>query len=148
MLDQGTLSCSARSAGAAVCGFTPIARRSSHWTLLQKALLTALIAVCAKPMRCFVSLHGFLWRIYESTRSHLAKFILLLLCAPCFKLSYLFFKLTYTLQERRSLLLYSPHGFMGINAFAARAAATATYLSSDRASTKTFWEGQATTSPR
>ena len=88
--------------GAAVCGFTPIARRSSHWTLLQKALLTALIAVCAKPMRCFVSLHGFLWRIYESTRSHLAKFILLLLCAPCFKLSYLFFKLTYALQERRS----------------------------------------------
>ncbi len=54
-------------------------------------------------MRCFVSLHGFLWRIYESTRSHLAKFILLLLCAPCFKLSYLFFKLTYALQERRSL---------------------------------------------
>ena len=100
---------------AGVCKKTPL---RWEWASLQQALLTALIACCAKPMRWLVSLHGsLLGRVDKRPRTHFEQFVLLLLRFPCFKLICLLFKLAYALQERRALLLYSPHGFIDIDDF-------------------------------
>ncbi len=89
---------------AGVCKKTPL---RWEWASLQQALLTALIACCAKSMRWLVSLHGsLLGRVDKRPRTHFEQFVLLLLRFPCFKLICLLFKLAYALQERRALLLY------------------------------------------
>ncbi len=71
---------------------------------LQKTWLTILIAICAKPSILLGAAHGFLENLNKSTGSHFLKFIALFLCFPCFKASHFFFKLAYSLQQRRLML--------------------------------------------
>jgi len=74
---------------------------------LKDRFTTLLIAVCAKQMHWFGRTCLFLQRISKSASArrtfgtYVHELILLLLSIPCFKVSHFFFKLTYSLQQRR-----------------------------------------------
>ena len=64
-------------------------------------------------MRWFGRVHAFFLRISEHALTPDAgKLVILLLSIPCFKASHFFFKLAYTLQQRRLRLLCSEDFFL------------------------------------
>jgi hypothetical protein len=72
---------------------------------LEVRLLAILVAVCAKPVRWFAVLHARFHHASQSSWVDSLKLVTLLLSFPCFKISHLFFKFAYALQQRRLLLL-------------------------------------------
>jgi hypothetical protein len=70
--------------------------------------MAALVTCCTNAMTWFAILHARLREIDKNARSDLGKLVALLLCVPCFKLSHLFFKFAYALNQRRLLRLRGP----------------------------------------
>jgi hypothetical protein len=72
---------------------------------LQNRTLSILETLCAEPMRRFGA--AYLWFQHISNRapSDGLEIVILFLSIPCFKLSNLFFKITYTLQYRQLVRL-------------------------------------------
>src|SRR5712671_1737226 len=66
-------------------------------------------------MNWFACTHGFLQDISESPRADLHKLVALLICLPCSQLSDLFFKSTYTFEQRHALILSRERSGVGIN---------------------------------
>jgi hypothetical protein len=71
--------------------------------------MTLLIAVCTKQMRWFAGMGSYFRRVGQMTgRSvvgNVLEFVCLGLSVPCFKVSNFFFKLTYTIQQRKLVRL-------------------------------------------
>lgn len=65
-------------------------------------------------MRWFSSAHGFFYRIGADARGDFLKFIAFSVCLPLFKLSHLFFKIAYTLNQRRLRLLGGEDFFLKV----------------------------------
>jgi hypothetical protein len=63
-------------------------------------------------MKWFGTLHAILHSISERSPSNFLKFIALLLCLPCFKLSHAFFKLAYSLNQLRLRRLCGENFFL------------------------------------
>ena len=68
---------------------------------LQERFLSTIVASGTKIMGFFASLHAFLQGINSNARSDAFKLIAGLLCSPCFKLGFFFFKLAYSAQQIR-----------------------------------------------
>ena len=60
-----------------------------------------LVAICTYVMRWFASAFFFFKRIGETSRFQLVKLVAFLFSVPCFKISHLFFKFTYHLNQFR-----------------------------------------------
>src|SRR5580704_1427428 len=69
--------------------------------VLQYRFEALLIAVCTEAMGWFSVLHAFFRDISEKALPKVLKFIALLICAPCFKVSHFYFKCAFGLQQRR-----------------------------------------------
>jgi hypothetical protein len=63
-------------------------------------------------MGWFSARFRFFQRVSERSPSKILKFIAVFLSFPCFKASHLFFKFTYSLQQRRLRLLASQDSFL------------------------------------
>src|SRR5689334_19073321 len=72
---------------------------------LKYGFLAMLVACSAYFVRKFGTAHSFFYYISERTQPYVFKFILLLLCVPCFYISNLFFEITYSLQQRKLVRL-------------------------------------------
>src|SRR5438105_433245 len=70
-------------------------------TALKNGFFSLLVAICTNEMRRFAVAHRFFHGISQRTSVEFYEFIALLLCLPCFEFSNLFFKIAYTLQQRR-----------------------------------------------
>lgn len=69
--------------------------------LLEDTFMTILVAASTKIMLWFGALHAWLYAIgRDPGPADLHKFIALFFCIPCFKISNLFFKIAYALNER------------------------------------------------
>ena|SRR6266481_6786321 len=75
------------------------ARKSSFW--LEERFLILAVAICTKVMRRFAILRSGFDAISDKSRFDIFKFVALLVCFRRFQLSHLFFKLAYTLNQRR-----------------------------------------------
>jgi hypothetical protein len=80
--------------------------------LFEERFESRIIAGCTKLMRWFSIGQLFLRRIGDDAGSQLIKFIALLLCIPCFKASHFFFKIAYSLNQRRLRRLCSEDFFL------------------------------------
>jgi hypothetical protein len=67
---------------------------------------------CAGIMRGFAFLHTVLYDHHKRTRWQFVQLVSLLLAFPCFKISHLFFKFAYSLQQRRLRLLCGEDFFL------------------------------------
>ena len=68
---------------------------------LEDSLMSVLVAICTYLMRRFFAAHVFFYDVSERSSSDFLKFIALLLCFPCFKLSHASFKLAYRINQFR-----------------------------------------------
>lgn len=73
--------------------------------MLQDRLDAALVAGSANFMRWFGGVHFFFKAIGERAGPQLGQFVILFFCFPCFYFSNFFFKIAYTVQQRRLLRL-------------------------------------------
>lgn len=62
-------------------------------------------AICAQQMNWFGSAHHLLFGVGERSGSAFVKFVCFLLCIPCFKAHYFFFKIVYTINQRKLISL-------------------------------------------
>lgn len=76
-------------------------------SFLEDRLLALLKAICTQMMRQLATLHTWLHRIRENTRTDFGKLIAFRLSIPVFQLANFFFQLAYALGERRLFLLGS-----------------------------------------
>jgi hypothetical protein len=74
---------------------------------LKNRFFAVLIACCTDAMNWFASGHRFLQAVGENSRSSVVKFIALLFCLPCFKLSHAFFKIAYRINQLRLRRLWA-----------------------------------------
>ena len=69
--------------------------------ILQDRFLIFLEAASTHAMRWFAILHRFFQSVSERSFTIVGKLVPLLRCIPCFKARQFFFKIAYTLQQRR-----------------------------------------------
>lgn len=67
--------------------------------------MPVLIAVCTNLVRGLAVCHRRLYRVDQETAPDFLKFVALLLCFPVFEAHQFFFKITYTLQQKRMMRL-------------------------------------------
>ena len=64
-----------------------------------------LVAACTNAMHWFSALSLWLHKVSEHSTRYFPKFVALSLSIPCFRLSHFFFKIAYTLQQRKLVRL-------------------------------------------
>lgn len=77
------------------------ATRLESFGSLKDGPLAVFVAVSAKHMEWLSLFHSRLQRISVHSRTDFVKIVAALLCGPCFKLGFFFFKLAYSVQQRR-----------------------------------------------
>ena len=83
-------------------GWAPPNRWPFDWSpILERYYFAVLVAICTCPMWCFGATFGFFQHISKRTPSYIATFIAVFFSLPCFKASHFFFKVTYSIQQRR-----------------------------------------------
>jgi hypothetical protein len=86
-------------------GWTNDMNKPVNFCWLEDHSFAFLVASCTYIMRWLRIAHGFFKRIHDTWPAlKWCKLIALLLCIPCFKAGYLFFKIIYFCQHRRILL--------------------------------------------
>jgi hypothetical protein len=79
--------------------------------------MTSLVALATYAMKWFGGAHGWFQQIAENSYTEFGEIVARLLAFPCFKLSNLFFKIAYTLNQRRALVMSRKCAALGLKDF-------------------------------
>lgn len=81
--------------------------------MLQERFLSVLVAICTQGMKWGAGLFWICKKIGERSGTEFGKLVCCLLGIPSFKVSNLFFKIAYGLNQRRALLIRRKNAALG-----------------------------------